>query len=40
LIGLGATFLVVPLFAGLFRRLQLHDRFSKTRLIGGRTGLS
>jgi uncharacterized RDD family membrane protein YckC len=39
-IGLGATFLIVPLFAGLFRRLQLHDRFSKTRLIGGRTGLS
>lgn len=27
-------------FIGWFRRLQLHDRFSATRLIGGRTGLS
>jgi uncharacterized RDD family membrane protein YckC len=39
-LALCATLVVVPLFAGLFRRLQLHDRFSNTRLIGGRTGLS
>ena len=39
-LALCATLVVIPLFAGLFRRLQLHDRFSKTRLIGGRTGLS
>jgi uncharacterized RDD family membrane protein YckC/Zn-dependent protease with chaperone function len=31
---------VVPIVLGVFRRLQLHDRLSSTRLIGGRTGLS
>lgn len=32
--------LFLPWVFGWFRRLQLHDRFSKSRLIGGRTGLS
>jgi Zn-dependent protease with chaperone function/uncharacterized RDD family membrane protein YckC len=31
---------VVPLIYGCFRRLQLQDRFSATRLIGGRSGLN
>ncbi len=31
---------VVPLFLGWFWRMQLYDRFSSSRLIGGRTGLS
>jgi uncharacterized RDD family membrane protein YckC/Zn-dependent protease with chaperone function len=29
---------VLPVVYGIFRRLQPHDRLSKTRLIGGRTG--
>jgi len=32
--------LFLPWVFGWFRRLQLHDRLSKSRLIGGRTGLS
>jgi Zn-dependent protease with chaperone function/uncharacterized RDD family membrane protein YckC len=39
-LGLACALTVVPLFFGWFRRLQLYDRFSATRLIGGRTGLS
>ena len=39
-LALCSTLLVVPLLFGSVRRLQLHDRFSKSRLIGGRTGLS
>jgi hypothetical protein len=35
-----STLIVVPVLFGLFRRVQLHDRWSKSRLIGGRTGLS
>jgi uncharacterized RDD family membrane protein YckC/Zn-dependent protease with chaperone function len=31
--------LVVPMVYGVFRRVQLQDRFSSSRLIGGRTGL-
>jgi uncharacterized RDD family membrane protein YckC len=38
-LGLLCALTVVPLFFGWFRRLQLYDRFSATRLIGGRTGL-
>jgi uncharacterized RDD family membrane protein YckC len=33
------TLTVLPIVVGIFRRLQLHDRLSRTRLIGGRTGL-
>jgi len=39
-IALGSTLIVLPLLAGIFRRMQMHDRLSKSRLIGGRTGLS
>jgi uncharacterized RDD family membrane protein YckC len=39
-IALCCALTVVPIVIGVFRRLQLHDRFSATRLIGGRTGLS
>jgi Zn-dependent protease with chaperone function len=35
---LGCCITVVPLLIGLFRRVQLHDRLSKSRLIGGRSG--
>jgi uncharacterized RDD family membrane protein YckC/Zn-dependent protease with chaperone function len=38
-LALCCTLLVVPMLIGFFRRLQLHDRFSASRLIGGRTGL-
>jgi Zn-dependent protease with chaperone function len=37
--GLVATICVVPLLATFFRAVQPHDRFSKTRLIGGRSGI-
>jgi uncharacterized RDD family membrane protein YckC len=30
---------VIPVLVGLFRRVYLHDRLSRTRLIGGRAGL-
>jgi uncharacterized RDD family membrane protein YckC/Zn-dependent protease with chaperone function len=39
-IALCSSLIVLPLLIGVFRRTQLHDRFSKSRLIGGRTGLS
>jgi uncharacterized RDD family membrane protein YckC len=39
-VALCSTVLVVPLLLGVVRRLQLHDRYSKSRLIGGRTGLN
>ena len=39
-LALCATVTVVPIALGIFGRLQLHDRFSSSRLIGGRTGLS
>ncbi len=39
-LALCCVFLVVPLLIGLVRRMQLHDRYSKSRLIGGRTGLN
>ncbi len=39
-LALCCVFLVVPLLFGLVRRMQLHDRYSKSRLIGGRTGLN
>jgi Zn-dependent protease with chaperone function/uncharacterized RDD family membrane protein YckC len=39
-LALCSTLIVVPVLFGLFRRVQLHDRWSKSRLIGGRTGLS
>ncbi len=38
-LGLVATITVVPVLIGLFRPMQLHDRLSGTRLIGGRSGL-
>jgi uncharacterized RDD family membrane protein YckC len=37
---LASVVTVVPLIYGCFRRLQLQDRFSATRLIGGRSGLN
>jgi hypothetical protein len=37
---LASSLLVAPLLFGLIRRMQLHDLYSKSRLIGGRTGLS
>lgn len=37
-IALGATLFVVPLIFTFGRAVQPHDRFSKTRLIGGRSG--
>ena len=39
-IGLVATICVVPLLTTFFRSVQVHDRFSKTRLIGGRSGIA
>lgn len=39
-VDLGCCITVIPLLLGLFRRVQLHDRLSKSRLIGGRTGSS
>jgi Zn-dependent protease with chaperone function/uncharacterized RDD family membrane protein YckC len=39
-LALACALTVVPLFLGWFRRVQLYDRFSSSRLIGGRTGLS
>jgi Zn-dependent protease with chaperone function/uncharacterized RDD family membrane protein YckC len=39
-LALCCTLLVIPILLGLVRRLQPHDRYSKSRLIGGRTGLS
>jgi uncharacterized RDD family membrane protein YckC len=39
-LALVSTVLVVPVLIGFVRRMQSHDRLSKTRLIGGRTGLS
>jgi len=30
----------VPLLTTFFRSVQVHDRFSKTRLIGGRSGIA
>jgi uncharacterized RDD family membrane protein YckC len=39
LVALGCMLTVFPILFGIFRRLQIHDRMSKTRLIGGRTGL-
>jgi uncharacterized RDD family membrane protein YckC len=39
-LALVCALLVVPVVFMAFRRLQLHDRFSSTRLIGGRTGLA
>jgi Zn-dependent protease with chaperone function/uncharacterized RDD family membrane protein YckC len=39
LVALGCTLTVLPMLFGIFRRLQIYDRMSKTRLIGGRTGL-
>lgn len=39
-LALCPTLIVVPVLLGLVRRMQSHDRLSKTRLIGGRTGLS
>jgi uncharacterized RDD family membrane protein YckC len=37
--ALVATLLVIPLLIGAFRRLQSHDRLSRSRLVGGRAGL-
>jgi Zn-dependent protease with chaperone function/uncharacterized RDD family membrane protein YckC len=39
-LALCGTLLVIPLLLGAVRRLQFHDRYSKSRLIGGRTGLN
>jgi uncharacterized RDD family membrane protein YckC len=39
-VALCSSLIVLPLLIGVFRRRQLHDRLSKSRLIGGRTGLS
>jgi Zn-dependent protease with chaperone function/uncharacterized RDD family membrane protein YckC len=33
------TITVIPIFMGFFRRVQLYDRWSATRLIGNRSGL-
>jgi Zn-dependent protease with chaperone function len=38
-VGLAVTITVVPLALTCYRRVQLHDRFSGSRLIGGRAGL-
>jgi Zn-dependent protease with chaperone function/uncharacterized RDD family membrane protein YckC len=38
-IALVATVCVVPLLTTFFRGVQVHDRFSKTRLVGGRSGI-
>jgi Zn-dependent protease with chaperone function/uncharacterized RDD family membrane protein YckC len=38
LIGIGCTMMVIPLF--FFRRVSLQDKWSGTRLIGGRGGVS
>jgi uncharacterized RDD family membrane protein YckC len=40
LADLGCCVTVVPMLIGLFRRVQFHDRLSKSRLIGGRGGAS
>jgi hypothetical protein len=32
--------LVIPVLIGFFRRTQLHDRFSGTRLVGNRGGFA
>ena len=39
IVGVLCALTVLPLIYGCFRRVQLQDRFSKTRLIGGRSGL-
>ena len=39
-LALCCAVLVLPLLFGFVRRMQLHDRYSKSRLIGGRTGLN
>jgi uncharacterized RDD family membrane protein YckC len=39
-LALCSVLLVVPLLLGIVRRMQVHDRFSRSRLIGGRTGLN
>jgi uncharacterized RDD family membrane protein YckC/Zn-dependent protease with chaperone function len=39
-LALCCTLLVLPIAFCAFRRVQLYDRFSSSRLIGGRTGLS
>jgi uncharacterized RDD family membrane protein YckC len=39
-LALCCTVTVIPMVYGIFRRLQLQDRWSSSRLIGGRTGLS
>ncbi len=38
-VALVSTVVVIPVVLGLFRRVQLHDRFSGSRLVGGRTGM-
>jgi uncharacterized RDD family membrane protein YckC len=38
-LALACTLTVLPLLYGFIRRLQLHDRWSGTRLIGNRSGL-
>jgi uncharacterized RDD family membrane protein YckC len=38
-VGLIVTLTVIPLLLSFFRREQLHDRFSGSRLVGGRSGL-
>jgi hypothetical protein len=37
-IGAACTFSVVPLLFTFFRRVQLHDRWSGSRLVGNRPG--
>jgi Zn-dependent protease with chaperone function len=37
-LGLACTLTVIPMLWGLFRRVQIHDRWSGSRLVGNRSG--
>jgi Zn-dependent protease with chaperone function/uncharacterized RDD family membrane protein YckC len=37
-LGLGCVLTVLPALWGLFRRVQIHDRWSASRLVGNRSG--